>query len=192
MFKLVQNHKGLYFISLILIVSYSGVDLLKSILMSYIFDDHLLDSISSLIVIVLIFLGVYLIVSTLQQYVVEVLKNKIRYSLNQNLYQSYASRNIESFQKKDSSEILNEFNNEVNVVIDNYVSSKLNVFSLTISLSSNSSIWLGRCQKAFIYRCWPRNYYSLEDFCNTFATICRKIIFINNKFNIWICHKITI
>lgn len=134
MFKLIQNHKVLYFISLILIVSYSVVDLLKSILMSYIFDDHLLDSISSLIVIVLIFLGVYLIVSTLQQYVVEVLKNKIRYSLNQNLYQSYASRNIESFQKKDSSKILNEFNNEVNVVIDNYVSSKLNVFSLTISL----------------------------------------------------------
>ena len=134
MFKLVQNHKVLYFISLILIVSYSVVDLLKSILMSYIFDDHLLDSISNLIVIVLIFLGVYLIVSTLQQYVVEVLKNKIRYSLNQNLYQSYVSRNIESFQKKDSSEILNEFNNEVNVVIDNYVSSKLNVFSLTISL----------------------------------------------------------
>lgn len=134
MFKLVQNHKVLYFISLILIVSYSVVDLLKSILMSCIFDDHLLDSILSLIVIVLIFLGVYLIVSTLQQYVVEVLKNKIRYSLNQNLYQSYASRNIELFQKKDSSEILNEFNNEVNVVIDNYVSSKLNVFSLTISL----------------------------------------------------------
>ena len=134
MFKLVQNHKELYFISPILIVSYSVVDLLKSILMSYIFDDHLLDSILSLIVIVLIFLGVYLIVSTLQQYVVEVLKNKIRYSLNQNLYQSYASRNVESFQKKDSSEILNEFNNEVNVVIDNYVSSKLNVFSLTISL----------------------------------------------------------
>lgn len=134
MFKLVQNHKVLYFISLILIVSYSVVDLLKSILMSYIFDDHLLDAISSLIVIVLVFLGVYLIVSSLQQYVVEVLKNKIRYSLNQNLYQSYASRNIELFQKKDSSEILNEFNNEVNVVIDNYVSSKLNVFSLTISL----------------------------------------------------------
>lgn len=134
MFKLVQNHKVLYFISLILIVSYSVVDLLKSILMSYIFDDHLLDAISSLMVIVLVFLGVYLIVSSLQQYVVEVLKNKIRYSLNKNLYQSYASRNIESFQKKDSSEILNEFNNEVNVVIDNYVSSKLNVFSLTISL----------------------------------------------------------
>ena len=134
MFKLIQNHKVLYFISLILIVSYSVVDLLKSILMSYIFDDHLLDSISNLIVIVLIFLGVYLIVSSLQQYVVEVLKNKIRYSLNKNLYQSYASRNIESFRKKDSSEILNEFNNEVNVVIDNYVSSKLNVFSLTISL----------------------------------------------------------
>lgn len=134
MFKLVQNNKVLYFISLILIVSYSVVDLLKSILMSYIFDDHLLDSISNLVLIIIIFLGVYLIISTLQQYVVEVLKNKIRYSLNQNLYQSYASRNIESFQKKDSSEILNEFNNEVNVVIDNYVSSKLNVFSLTISL----------------------------------------------------------
>ena len=66
MFKLVQNHKVLYFISLILIVSYSVVDLLKSILMSYIFDDHLLDSISSLIVIVLVFLGVYLIVYSLQ------------------------------------------------------------------------------------------------------------------------------
>lgn len=134
MFKLIQNHKVLYFITLILIVSYSVVDLLKSILMSYIFDDHLLDSISNLIVIVFVFLGVYLIVSTLQQYVAEVLKNKIRYSLNKNLYQSYASKNIESFQKKDSSEILNEFNNEVNVVIDNYVSSKLNVFSLTVSL----------------------------------------------------------
>ena len=134
MFKLIQNHKVLYFITLILIVSYSVADLLKSILMSYIFDDHLLDSISNLIVIVFVFLGIYLIVSTLQQYVAEVLKNKIRYSLNKNLYQSYASRNVESFQKKDSSEILNEFNNEVNVVIDNYVSSKLNVFSLTVSL----------------------------------------------------------
>ena len=134
MFKLIQNHKVLYFITLILIVSYSVVDLLKSIIMSYIFDDHLLDSILSLVVIVLVFLGVYLIVSTLQQYVAEVLKNKIRYSLNKNLYKSYASRNIESFQKKDGSEILNEFNNEVNVVIDNYVSSKLNVFSLTVSL----------------------------------------------------------
>lgn len=30
MFKLVQNHKGLYFISLILIVSYSVVDLFSS------------------------------------------------------------------------------------------------------------------------------------------------------------------
>ena len=72
MFKLIQNHKVLYFMTLILIVSYSVVDLLKSILMSYIFDDHLLDSISSLIVIVFIFLGVYLIVSTLQQYVVDI------------------------------------------------------------------------------------------------------------------------
>ena len=62
MFKLIQNHKVLYFITLILIVSYSVVDLLKSILMSYIFDDHLLDSISNLIVIVLVFLGIYLIV----------------------------------------------------------------------------------------------------------------------------------
>ncbi len=141
MFKLIQNHKVLYFISLILIVSYSVVDLLKSILMSYIFDDHLLDSISSLIVIVLVFLGVYLIVSTLQQYVVEVLKNKIRYSLNKKFVSIVCFQEYRIVSKKDSSEILNEFNNEVNVVIDNYVSSKIKCVLINHFIDIGKSIY---------------------------------------------------
>lgn len=82
----------------------------------------------------LVFLIVFWVVTTLQQYGVEVLKNKIRYKLNQNLYKSYLSRSIELFKEKDSSEILNDFNNKVNIVVENYVSAKLNIFSLTVSL----------------------------------------------------------
>ena len=134
MSKLVQNHKILYLFSLILIILYSVVDLFKSILINFLFDEQLSNSIQSLILIISIFLLIYLIVYSLEQYIVEMLKNKIRYKLNQDLYQSYISRNIEQFKEKDSGEILNEFNNEVNIVIDNYVASKLNVSALTTSL----------------------------------------------------------
>ena len=134
MYKLVQNHKILYLFSLILIILYSVVDLFKSILINFLLDEQLSNSIQSLILVISIFLLIYLIVCSLEQYIVEMLKNKIRYKLNQDLYQSYISRNIEQFKEKDSGEILNEFNNEVNIVIDNYVASKLNIFALTTSL----------------------------------------------------------
>ena len=134
MSKLVQNHKILYLFSLILIILYSVVDLFKSILINFLLDEQLSNSIQSLILVISIFLLIYLIVYSLEQYIVEMLKNKIRYKLNQDLYQSYISRNIEQFKEKDSGEILNEFNNEVNIVIDNYVASKLNIFALTTSL----------------------------------------------------------
>lgn len=134
MSKLIRGCKALYGISLVFIILYSGVSVLKSILMSVIFDENSLSSVRMLVCIVIGFLIIYLVVITVQQYVVEVLKNKIRYHLNRNLYQAYISKNIAAFQEKDSSEILNEFNNEVNIVVDNYVSAKLNIFSLTVSL----------------------------------------------------------
>ena len=134
MYKLIRGHEVLYVISLILIILYSIVDIVKSILMSYILDYNLLNSVQTLILIVSCFMVIYLIFITSQQYVVELLKNKIRYSLNQKLYRSYISKNISAFQEKDSSQILNEFNNEVNIVVEQYVSSKLNIFSLTVSL----------------------------------------------------------
>lgn len=134
MSKLIRGCKALYGISLVFIILYSGVSVLKSILMSVIFDENSLSSVRMLVCIVIGFLIIYLVVITVQQYVAEVLKNKIRYHLNRNLYQAYISKNIAAFQEKDSSEILNEFNNEVNIVVDNYVSAKLNIFSLTVSL----------------------------------------------------------
>ena len=134
MSKLIRGCKALYGISLVFIILYSGVSVLKSILMSVIFDENSLSSVRMLVCIVIGFLIIYLVVITVQQYVVEVLRNKIRYHLNRNLYQAYISKNIAAFQEKDSSEILNEFNNEVNIVVDNYVSAKLNIFSLTVSL----------------------------------------------------------
>ncbi len=134
MFKLIRGHEVLYVISLILIILYSVTDIVKSILMSYILDYDLLNSVQTLVLTVSCFMVIYLIFITSQQYVVELLKNKIRYSLNQKLYRSYISKNIQEFQEKDSSQILNEFNNEVNIVVEQYVSSKLNIFSLTVSL----------------------------------------------------------
>lgn len=139
MSKLIRGCKALYGISLVFIILYSGVSVLKSILMSVIFDENSLSSVRMLVCIVIGFLIIYLVVITVQQYVVEVLKNKIRYHLNRNLYQAYISKNIAAFQEKDSSEILNEFNNEVNIVVDNYVSAKLNIFSLTVSLLLGST-----------------------------------------------------
>ena len=134
MFKLIRNCKILYVISLVFIILYSLVNVLKSILMSVIFDENALSSVRMLVCIVIGFLIVYLVVTTIQQYIIEVLKNKIRYYLNRNLYQAYISKNIAEFQEKDSSEILNEFNNEVNIIVENYVSAKLNIFSLAVSL----------------------------------------------------------
>lgn len=134
MSKLIRGCKALYGVSLVFIILYSGVSVLKSILISVIFDENSLSSVRMLVCIVIGFLIIYLVVITVQQHVVEVLKNKIRYHLNRNLYQAYISKNIAAFQEKDSSEILNEFNNEVNIVVDNYVSAKLNIFSLTVSL----------------------------------------------------------
>lgn len=134
MYNIIRDHKVLYFVTLFLIILYSIVDLLKSMLISFIFDNDLLNAVHTFILVIVSFLIVFLVVTTLQQYVVEVLKNKIRYKLNQNLYKSYLSKSIELFKEKDSSEILNEFNNKVNIVVENYVSAKLNIFALTVSL----------------------------------------------------------
>lgn len=134
MYNIIRDHKVLYFVTLFLIILYSIVDLLKSMLISFIFDNDLLNAVHTFILVIVSFLIVFLVITTLQQYVVEVLKNKIRYKLNQNLYKSYLSKSIELFKEKDSSEILNEFNNKVNIVVENYVSAKLNIFALTVSL----------------------------------------------------------
>ena len=140
MLDLVKKNKGLYILSLLLITLYSAMDIAKSMLMSELFDNNkLMASVYSGIKIVLMLLMIYLFVMILQQYVVEVLKNKIRYHINSELYTVYFTMYPSEFEKKDSSEVINELNNEVNVVIEQYVSSKLNIFFLLISFVLGSA-----------------------------------------------------
>lgn len=134
MLKLVQKNKGLYLAALFLIVLYSGMDIVKSMLMSQLFDNKaMLASIMSGISVVFLFLAIYLAVMVSQQYTVEVLKNKIRFNLNKQLYDVYLAMYPNEFKKYDSSVLINELNNEVSTIIDQYVASKLNIFFLLIS-----------------------------------------------------------
>lgn len=156
MFKLVKKNKLLYLVSLFLIVLYSCMDIAKSILMSEIFDNQkLVASVTSGIWIVLIFLGFYLMIIVFQQFVVEVLKNKIRFNLNKGLYGTYLKMYPNEFKKYDSSMIINELNNEVNVITEQYISAKLNVFFLFISFILGS-IYIGMLSLGillFLYIC---------------------------------------
>ena len=207
MYSLIRNQKIVYVFSLLLIIIYSGIDLLKSFLISFLFAKNLLKDIQTIILIVIVYLVAYLIILTLQQYTIEVLKNKIRYDLNKNVYQAYLSKTIQSFQEKDSSEILNEFNNEINVVTDTYVSAKLNIFSLTVSFIFGSAYIIHLSLEIFIFLFLcavltlfintvfkkrlkenQKNYlssmqqwlYSLKNFCRSFRDI--KILNLENTF----------
>ena len=53
MSKLIRGCKALYGISLVFIILYSGVSVLKSILMSVIFDENSLSSVRMLVCIVI-------------------------------------------------------------------------------------------------------------------------------------------
>ena len=143
MYIFIKQYKSLYFLVLLCIFLYSIIDIGKSILISIIFDsEQLFLSMSSIIQYVALFLFIYLVMMILQHYLVEILKNKIRNHLNRKLYLSYASLHVEEFNNYDSNMIINEFQNEINLIIDQYVSSKLNIFSLVFSFILGS-VYIG-------------------------------------------------
>lgn len=156
MYIFIKQYKSLYFLVLLCIFLYSIIDIGKSILISIIFDsEQLFLSMSSIIQYVALFLFIYLVMMILQQYLVEILKNKIRNHLNRKLYLSYATLHIEEFNNYDSNMIINEFQNEINLIIDQYVSSKLNIFSLVI-LFILGSVYIGFLSSyilIFLYIC---------------------------------------
>lgn len=180
MFKLIKGNKLLYFISLILIVMYSSMDVGKSLLMGELFDNsNLMSSLSEGLIIIVIFLSMYIIIMMLQQFTTELLKNKIRYNLNKNLYMKYLNVLPDKFEEFDSSTIINEFNNELSIIVDQYITSKLNVFYLVISFLFGS-IYIGKINiyiLLFLYLCGIATLLLNQSFSGKFKKNQKDLLF---------------
>lgn len=180
MFKLIKGNKLLYFISLILIVMYSSMDVGKSLLMGELFDNsNLMSSLREGLIIIVIFLSMYIIIMMLQQFTTELLKNKIRYNLNKNLYMKYLNVLPDKFEEFDSSTIINEFNNELSIIVDQYITSKLNVFYLVISFLFGS-IYIGKINiyiLLFLYLCGIATLLLNQSFSGKFKKNQKDLLF---------------
>lgn len=132
----VRKHKKIYYLALLFIIIYSFMDIVKSLLIEKIYDSvSMVHTFYTILIQSCIFIMTFVLVMMIQQYLVEVLKNKIRYTVNKQLYKEYLSIN---FLNEDSSEIIHRFQNEVTLLIDQYVSAKLNMYYLIVSFCFGS------------------------------------------------------
>ena len=132
----VGKHKKIYYLALLFIIIYSFMDIVKSLLIEKIYDSvSMVHTFYTILIQSCIFIMTFVLVMMIQQYLVEVLKNKIRYTVNKQLYKEYLSIN---FLNEDSSEIIHRFQNEVTLLIDQYVSAKLNMYYLIVSFCFGS------------------------------------------------------
>ena len=152
MFKLVRNKLVLIFL-LFSILLCSVMDILKSILIGQFFDDvQLSKSMKSGIFVIFIFLILYLGVGMIKSLLKEFVKNKTRFSLNQDLYDHYLKKFCLS---KSQSEFINMFNNKVEVVVEQDFSNQLSIVDFIASFLLGS-IYIGMLNLKillFLYVC---------------------------------------
>lgn len=211
----IGKHKGIYYLALLSIVTYSFMDIIKSLLIENIYDHvEKFHTFYTILMQSFIFIIVFVLVMMIQQYLIEVLKNKIRYIVNKRLYQNYLSMYPNNFECEDSSEIIHKFQNEMMLLIDQYVSAKLNIYYLIVSfcfgsvyvgiLSIQVLLFLYLCgittlciNRIFRHKLSSRQEMMLQsqqewlkaikNMCNNFKVL--KLYSLESKFNLILDHK---
>lgn len=156
MYEFIKKFKFLSFLSFLLILLYGSMEIVKSILIGQLFDNPELTSVlHNGIAIILLFICVYLLVMVIQQLCSEILRNKIRYALNQELYKSYLNMPLSSFTKTSQSNLLNIFNNKIEIVVEQYIRSNIQILFYIVSFCVGS-IYIGSINYImliFLYIC---------------------------------------
>lgn len=135
----IGKHKRIYYLALFFIITYSFMDIVKSLLIEKIYDNvEKFHTFYTILIQSCAFIIIFVLVMIIQQYLIEVLKNKIRYTVNKRLYKGYLSMYPNNFESEDSSGIIHKFQNEVMLLIDQYVSAKLNIYYLIVSFCFGS------------------------------------------------------
>lgn len=168
MHRLIKN-KALYYLTIASILAFSMLDLFKSILFGRFFNtlenkNTLSQMVKWIVAFVILMFFVEMIMKGLMVY----FKYSLRERLSQDLYESWLALSPDEFQKTDTSAWINKQTNEINTIIDQYVTSKLNIYRYgflfligSLYIGTNSWILL-----LFIYIC----ALSLSLFNRTFKT----------------------
>lgn len=167
MFRNSKKENILMIFTCLFILVYSFIDIIKSILIGQLIDnDSLTTSISKGLTIVFMFLLLYLFVGFIQQYMNEYLKVNIRYKWNERLYTHFLE---EDKLNVSNTELINTFNNKIDVLIDKYVSSQLSMFRYIISFILGS-VYIGMLNfkiLLFLYCCALIITFLNHSFSNT-------------------------
>ena len=128
MHRLIKN-KALYYLTIASILAFSMLDLFKSILFGRFFNtlenkNTLSQMVKWIVAFVILMFFVEMIMKGLMVY----FKYSLRERLSQDLYESWLALSPDEFQKTDTSARINKQTNEINTIIDQYVTSKLNIY----------------------------------------------------------------
>lgn len=128
MSKLIKN-KPLYCLTILSILTFSMLDLFKSIIFGQFFDtlenENALNRMATWI---LVFVVLMFIVELSMKGLMVYFKYSLRERLSKDLYESWLNLSPDEFQKTDMSTRINKQTSEINTIIDQYVASKLNIY----------------------------------------------------------------
>lgn len=128
MHKLIKN-KALYYLTIASILAFSMLDLFKSILFGRFFNTlENKNTLSQMVKWIVAFVILMFFVETIMKGLMVYFKYSLRERLSQDLYESWLALSPDEFQKTDTSARINKQTNEINTIIDQYVTSKLNIY----------------------------------------------------------------
>ncbi|EOS60221.1 hypothetical protein C815_01601 [Firmicutes bacterium M10-2] len=155
MHKLIKN-KALYYFTVLSILTFSMLDLFKSIIFGSFFNtlenERELNQLAKWIV---AFVILMFIIEMIMKGLMVYFKYSLREKLSKDLYESWLNLSPDEFQKTDTSARINKQTNEINTIIDQYITSKLNIYRYGF-LFIIGSFYIGmnsRILLLFIYVC---------------------------------------
>lgn len=156
MYRYIKKNSGLFLIVVLLIFVFAIAELGKAYFMGELLNVQLnLSKIIKLIGVVILFLLIYVIVSSMKDYFIQKFENKVRYDIQRNIYCFTIQDSPEEFLKKDSSFFINQMVNKTNEIIEKYIHSRISMINLVISFLIGS-IYIGMNSIAiliFLYCC---------------------------------------
>lgn len=149
--EIIKKHTVMVVMVIFGIVLFSGMQIVKSLLMGYI-----IDSISQIDVLMhqlgwlLGFLVLYMGIQIYQNMMTQKLKSDIHFDINQRLYDAYVTFSPEDFHRMDTSDYLNVLNNQVTLIMEQYVQPYLSICSLSVSFVF-ASIFIGSIHLSLLF-----------------------------------------
>ncbi|EOS61879.1 hypothetical protein C815_00359 [Firmicutes bacterium M10-2] len=134
MFKYANKNRLLFLQVVFLILLFAVAELGKAYFMGALFNAQIeMKKVLELVGVVIVFLLMYTIISSLKDYSIQKYENKVRYDLQKEMYSFALRESPEQFLKKDSSAFINQITNKTNEIVEKYIHSKILMINLVLS-----------------------------------------------------------